>query len=867
MDGMLEDFGRVARSVSYAAPAVPIVSNLTGDLAASDRVCSPEYWVDHVRHAVRFADGVRTLAQCGVTTFLEIGPDGVLSAMAQDTISDTLPNARLLPMLRKGRGEEAAVVAALAGLHVHGVSPDWTVFFAGTGARVVDLPTYAFQHERFWPDAKPAVLPGVDAVDQEFWDTVRQQDFTSLETVLHVDGATLSKVLPALLDWRGQRQDQSVVDSWRLRITWKPLSCGSPTGVSGGWLAVVPTGAGDDPWVSGVLDAMGTGVVRIEVDEHDRPALAERLQAQVADGRPLAGVVSLLALREGTEASAPSGLVLTTVLLQALGDAGIDAPLWCITRGAVSVGSSDPLCNPRQAAVWGLGRVAALEHPQRWGGLVDLPEALDERSAARLAGILDGLDGEDQVAIRPSSAFGRRLVQAPAADPERAWSPAGTVLITGGTGALGAHTARGLARNGAQHLLLLSRSGGDAPGAADLQADLVRLGARVTITACDVADRSALESVLADVPADYPLTGVVHTAGVLDDGVVDGLTPERFEAVFRSKVDSAFLLDELTRDLDLAVFALFSSASSAVGNPGQAGYAAANAVLDALAEHRSSLGQAGTSIAWGAWGGGGMADGAGAQEGSRRAGVAALEPELAIVALRQVVAQDEPTAVVAAVVAEQFFRAFTTSRPSALLRDLPGYAELLAASVVVPDSGGVAVGIREKLVGLPAVQRFDMVLDMVRSRVVGVLGLADVDLVGPDKSFRDLGFDSLGIVELRNQLNAVTGLKLTSTLVFDHPTPADLTEHLLEQLLPDSGSGAQDSDEETEIRAWLGSLSLAQLRQAGVLDAFLSGSRHSTADSSTAGGKPAESIETMDADDLIRAALGGPSDLSPGERS
>jgi acyl carrier protein len=148
-----------------------------------------------------------------------------------------------------------------------------------------------------------------------------------------------------------------------------------------------------------------------------------------------------------------------------------------------------------------------------------------------------------------------------------------------------------------------------------------------------------------------------------------------------------------------------------------------------------------------------------------------------------------------------------------------------------------------------------------------VLGLADVELVGPDKSFRDLGFDSLGIVELRNQLNAVTGLKLTSTLVFDHPTPVDLAEHLLEQIVGDSGSGAQASDEESEIRAWLGSLSLAQLRQAGVLDAFAPGSRHSTADSSTTGGEPGESIETMDADDLILAALGGPSDLSPGKWS
>jgi KS-AT-KR-ACP domain-containing polyene macrolide polyketide synthase/pimaricinolide synthase PimS2/candicidin polyketide synthase FscD len=469
-------------------------------------------------------------------------------------------------------------------------------------------------------------------------------------------------------------------------------------------------------------------------------------------------------------------------------------------------------------------------------------------------------------------------VKAPAGDPERSWNPTGTVLITGGTGALGAHTARGLARNGADHLLLLSRSGGDAPGATDLEAELVGLGARVTITACDVADRSALETVLAGVPDDCPLTAVVHTAGVIDDGVLDGLTHERFEAVFRSKVESAFLLDELTRDLDLSVFALFSSAASAVGSLGQANYAAANAVLDALADHRRSLGKAATSIAWGAWGGGGMADGEKAQEGSRRAGVGAMEPELAVMALRQVVAQQDPTVVVADVAGDQFVRAFTTSRPSALLRDLPAYAELFAATVAAePDSGAVVVGLRERLAGLPAVQRFDVVLDLIRSRAAGVLGHPDVNVVGPDKSFRDLGFDSLGIVELKNQLNAATGLSLSSTLVFDYPTPADLAEHVLEEILPEptaGTAGAEVNDEEREIRAALGSLSLAQLRQAGVLEPLLklnrqakAGSSNGDSDESDESDESDDALDTMDADDLVEAALRGLSSSSPDERN
>ncbi|MEV0041883.1 beta-ketoacyl reductase, partial [Streptomyces sp. NPDC050804] len=350
-------------------------------------------------------------------------------------------------------------------------------------------------------------------------------------------------------------------------------------------------------------------------------------------GAPFAGVVSLLALRDSLADGVPEGAALTAVLLQALGDAGIGAPLWCLTRSAVSVRRTDEPRHPLQAAVWGLGRVAALEYPERWGGLIDLPETPDERTGAGLTGVLAGLDGEDQVALRDSAVLARRLVRAPGKHPARAWDPDGTVLITGGTGALGAHVARRLARDGVQHLVLLSRRGPEAPGADALRAELEGLGARVTLTACDAADRDQLAAVLADIPAGHPLTGVVHTAGVLDDGVLDRLTPERFAPVFRAKVTSALLLDELTRDLDLTAFVLFSSASAAVGNLGQANYAAANAVLDALAERRRARDLPATSIAWGAWGGGGMAEGAGADEAARRAGIGAMDPEPACEAL------------------------------------------------------------------------------------------------------------------------------------------------------------------------------------------------------------------------------------------
>nr|WP_308297042.1 SDR family NAD(P)-dependent oxidoreductase [Streptomyces sp. UNOB3_S3] len=877
MDAILEDFRRAAHGVTYAAPALPLVSCLTGDLATGEQLCSPEYWVRHVREAVRFGDGVTALTGRGVTRFLEIGPDGVLCAMAQDTLDAAPAKAMTVPALRKGRGEETSVLTALARLHADGLAPRWTaVLGAGDPARRVDLPTYPFQHQRFWPEQRPAnAAAPARGEDEAFWSAVRGEDFATLESELDVDGDALAKVLPALADWRRRGAERSTVDGWRQRVVWKPLTAAAPSGrPAGTWLAVVPAGQADDPWAAGVLARLGDGAVRLDVTTGtDRDALAALLKEQAAAGREFTGVLSLLALAvPGDTDGAPEATVLTAALIQALGDAGIDAPLWCVTRGAVAVSPAEPVPGLAQAGVWGLGRVAALEHPRRWGGLIDLPETLDERSAARFAGLLAGSGGEDQLAVRPSAAFGRRLVPVPAGGPVREWQPTGTVLITGGTGALGAHVARGLAAAGAAHLLLVSRRGPDAPGAEDLRAELAALGAEVTLAACDVADRDALTGLLANVPDGAPLTGVVHAAGVLDDGVIDGLTPERFAAVHRAKAAAALALHDLTRDLGLTVFALFSSASATVGNPGQANYAAANALLDALAERRRAEGLAATSISWGAWAGGGMAADARATAAAQRTGIRPLDPRLAVAALRRAVMENGPTEVVAEVEPARFVRAFTAVRPSPLLAELAPAGDPAPAGPGGDDTarGADGAALREKLAGRSAAQRTETVLNVVRTRAAAVLGHTGADAVGPDRAFRDLGFDSLAAVELRNQLTAATGLNLAATLVFDHPTPADLAAHVLRELLPDAGhgdstaadGGADDGVDQAGIRALLASVSVAQLREIGVLEPLLRlAATTAAADDGTTGTADpdayADSIDEMDVDDLVRAALDG----------
>ncbi|MDH6117468.1 pimaricinolide synthase PimS1 [Kitasatospora sp. GAS204A] len=805
MEPMLAEFRAVAVELTFNAPQLPIVSTL--DQGAD--LTSPEYWVRHVREVVRFADAMRALEAQGVTSYLELGPDGVLSAMGQECVGG---DAVFAPVLRGDRPEVQALTTALAQVFVRGTAVDWRALYADRGARQVDLPTYAFQRRRYWPTAAAwaetaaAGSSESDAVDARFWAAVERGDLEALTSTLALDGdQPLSSVLPALTAWRRQSRDRSTVDGWRYRIGWRPTSEAPGAVVAGHWLLVVPAGGAGQEWSDAVEQALvqcGVTVGQIIWDAAStgRAELAELLRAAcAADGQPVAGVLSLVALREGAcpgLPSVPAGLSGTLALVQALGDAGIGAPLWCATRGAVSTGRSDRLDSPAQAPVWGLGRVVAQEYPERWGGLVDLPVTLDERALGRLVAVLGGLGAEDHLAIRSSGILARRLLRAPRVEAARAeavvpgFAPRGTALVTGGTGALGAHVARWLVKAGVEHLVLISRRGREAAGAAELEAELTALGARVTVAACDVADRGALAELLAAIPAEFPLTTVVHAAGVLDDGVLDALTPERLAGVLRSKVDAAVNLDELTRELDLSAFVLFSSFAGAFGGPGQGNYAAANAFLDALAEQRRAAGLPATSVAWGAWAEGGMAGDAVVTERLRRAGMPALAPELAITALQHALDHDETYSLVVDLLWDRFAPQYTAIRPSTFFTELPEAVQAMVEADTKDGEPSDAGSLRQRLAAASGGERARLALDFVRTQVAAVLGYPGPEAVEPARAFRELGFDSLTAVELRNLIAALTGLKLSATLVFDYPNATALAEQLCVELLGTVGETA-----------------------------------------------------------------------------
>ncbi|MEU1520517.1 SDR family NAD(P)-dependent oxidoreductase, partial [Streptomyces sp. NPDC005811] len=841
VEAIEQELADVLAPVAPRTGEVPFFSTTEAEVVDTARL-DGGYWYRNLRQRVRFADAVEALVEQGYGAFVEVSSHPVLGMAVQEAA----PDAVVTGTLRRDKGDAHRFLTSLAEAWVRGVPVDWTAVMAGHGTRTVALPTYAFQHRRYWldlPEPAPHGEPGSpmdDEVDALFWEAVEREDLEALADTLELAPErrgtldTVEPVLPVLAEWRRRKRESAVLDSWRYAVTWRPT--GASTAGAGplarNWLVVVP---GVDGTAEGAVQELverlrghqevdDVVTVVLDVTRDDRATLADRLGEAFEQNPLIGGVLNLLPLApqgdrsitEPLHAAVPEAVTATFLLMQALTDAEVEAPLWTVTRGAVGVPGPGAGPLPEQAAVWGLGRVYGLDHPQRWGGLVDLPAPSGDEHASGGAGAelgphlwdrlriaLAGEEDEDQFAVREDGLYVRRMVRKPVdaeADERRTVGFAGTTLITGGTGALGAHLARRLAATGAGHLLLVSRRGPDTPGADALERELTALGARVTIAACDITDREALAALLAEVPQDAPVNAVVHAAGTEPPAVAIGDTDlHALQDVMRAKIVGALHLDALLGDHPLEAFVLFSSGAGVWGDGGHSGYAAANAYLDAFAERRRSRGRTATSIAWGAWAGGGMVHEA---EGDRlrRYGVRTMDPEVAAGAVPQALAYDETVLVVADVIWERFAATYSAARRRRLFDEIPEARLLDAAQVRVgaaeADGGpvpGAARSFADRLAGASRAEQERTVLQLVRTQVAVVLGHDGTGAIGPGHAFRDLGFDSLTAVELRNRLKEVTGLGLPATLVFDHPTPAALGERLLSELAPRT-TGADGGD-------------------------------------------------------------------------
>jgi polyketide synthase 7 len=826
VDEIAGELTEVLAGIRPGASKVAFYSTVTGgriDTVALDS----GYWVTNLREPVRFADAVEALLADGHRAFIEASTHPVLAVGLQETFEYAGVEAVTVPTLRRDHGGRTQLIQSLAQAFTAGADVDWTTLHpTGPAApHTVDLPTYAFQRERYWlPDSVPSDLvpsdaaPRADQDEARFWAAVDGEDLRALSDALRLPGdhgsrSSWGTLLPVLSAWRRERRERSAVDSWRYRIQWQPLdgltdptdptdntSTGTHT-----WLVVRPEDSAQD-WVNACVQALRAGGGQVDelplAEDTDRARLTELLHSRYADAAPPAGVLSLLAL-DTTEHPRPhgvsTGLTGTLTLLQALLDAGVTAPLWCATRGAVSIGGTDPVTAPSQAQLWGLGRVAALEHPTLWGGLLDLPARPDAVDPDRLRALLTGMSGEDQVALRTSGAYGRRLAPAPVggAAPPRTWAPHGAVLITGDTTGPAAHIARWAADNGAKHVVLLGRQDGE--GIARLKAELDALGAELTIADCAPDDPAGVVRTVERLASEGTRIGtVVHTAASGALAPLTELTPERLADEISAQLASTEVDVEGLCGLgpeDTVIYC--STVAAAWGSKDHGSYAAATAHLDSLAHCRRAEGRATVSIAWGLWD---LSDGGDTRhplaphtERSRRQGLSPLDPRGALNALRQVLDHDDPQMTIADVTWERFAPLFTLDRTSRLFDTVPDARHAIEAAQEPADGESGpdgAAALRQELAALGEDERNDRLLALVRGHVAAVLHYPAAEAVDPGRPFKELGFDSIAAVELRNRLRAATGLSLPTTVVFDYPTPETLAGTLLAQLAPEESATA-----------------------------------------------------------------------------
>jgi polyketide synthase 12 len=435
---------------------------------------------------------------------------------------------------------------------------------------------------------------------------------------------------------------------------------------------------------------------------------------------------------------------------------------------------------------------------------------------------------------------------------------AGSVLITGGTGMAGAHIARHLvAQHGVRHLVLVSRRGGAAPGAAELITELTQAGAQVSVLAADVADRDALAAVLAQIDAGHPLSGVIHAAGVIDDTVITSLTAQQLDTVLRAKVDAAWHLHDLTRHMDLSAFVMFSSIAATVGAPGQANYAAANAFLDGLAAHRRAAGLPALSLAWSLWEQPSAMtahlDGADLTR-MARSGLAPIPTPEALDLFDTCLTAEQPQLIPAHLDLSALRSLSTLDALPALFTNLIQTTTRRHADNDLNTRSKTALA--QRLHGLSTEQQQTVLRDLVRSHIATVLGAPTPDTIDTDRAFKDLGFDSLTAIELRNRLKTATGLTLPPTIIFDYPTPTTLSQHLHQQLAgtaPQPTTVGPDGPEIQEIQRLVASIPVNRLKQAGVFDMLVG--LASSADHPNGSESTETKLANMGLDDLVSAAL------------
>ena len=835
MEPMLTAFYQVAAQINYTLPRIALLSNVTGEIVTAE-IATPDYWCRHVRQPVQFAATMKSLHFKGYELFLEIGAKPILSGMGRYCLSSG--KEVLLSSLRPDRTDWQQMLQSLGELYVRGVSVDWSGFDKDYARRKVMLPTYPFEGQRYWFESvkeQNAIASHTKTVQTPIVNLLQQENIEHLVRQLETTGnfsdsevKLLPKVSKVLVEQHQQQVKAATIKDWFYQLEWQakprlsePWREETQPRETGSWLIFGDRdGVGQD--LMKLLQQQkqhflcvypGETYTALESDNWrlnpSSPEEFERLLAEISANNNLSlkGIIYLWSLdvSSSEELNASNlestqrlvcGSVLYLVQALAKYQQSVLPRLWLVTRGAISVEQQETVAIA-QSSLWGLGKVIAEEHPEFWGGMVDLEPLAPEDEVKTLIAELEDSQGENNLAFRGGQRYVRRLVRSGQIEnlssiPIQA---EGTYLITGGLGALGLKFARKLAELGAGCLALMSRRA-VSPENEKILAPIRELGVRIELVRGDVSQQEDVLRVLQEIKADLPpLRGIIHTAGVVRDGVLIGQNWENFVRVMKPKVQGAWHLHSFTQDLSLDFFILCSSATSFLGSPGQGNYAAANAFLDGLAHYRQAKGLSGLSINWGPWAEVGMSARMNNRDRDRLSarGLELMKPDYGVLALEQLIARSPAQVGVFSIDWSDWLRQYPSHA-------LPPYFEEIAreiepASVIEETTESESIFAR--LLETPSDRREAMVTSYLQQQVAKVLQL-DGELPSIEENLIDRGMDSLMVMEGINQIQQDLQLMLYPREFYERPNITTLAKYLVSEFEEVHGSLKQEESTNPE---------------------------------------------------------------------
>ncbi|MGK7886311.1 MAG: SDR family NAD(P)-dependent oxidoreductase, partial [Crocosphaera sp.] len=815
MEPMLTEFTKVAQEITYNSPQISIISNVTGQ-QADETIATPEYWVRHVREAVRFAQSMETLHQQGYKVFLEIGPKPILLGMGRQCLAED--GEVWLPSLRPNQPDWQQILTSLGKLYVQGAKIDWLGFEKDYNHQRIVLPTYPFQRQRYW----------LETEQKESQDEVIKQleleNIEQLQKNLEQTGK-LSKeeveLLPKILELLAQQQQEKVekaeIQDWFYEIQWKeqPRKI-QPTfkDLEGGKWVIFADKKGLGEQIAEELTGLGYQCDLVFIGEnytHEKekwyinPSQKEHFQElwevlKLSSDLPLKGIIHLW----GLETTATKDLNLNSLkeaqkitcgsllyTLQTLTELSLEvAPkLWLVTRGVQPIESEKTSLSVAQSPLWGMGKVVALEFPDWWGGMIDLDIDTSDQEINQLLSEIENSQGEDKIAFRDSKRYVNRLVKSSISENGTLsiYSDK-TYFITGGLGALGLKVAQWMVEEGVKYLVLIGRKKPTSE-AQSILSQMKKQGVKIEIMSADVSEEKAMKEVFETIESKMPpLKGIIHTAGTLDDGVLLEQNWQRFEKVMSSKVEGTWNLHKLTQDYSLDFCIFFSSVASLLGSLGQSNYAAANQFMDSLAHYLHLQGKPALSINWGPWAEGGMASELQQyqRENIEKQGIYFISVEQGLKALGTLIDSNKGEIGVFSIDWQIFAK-------SSQKKALPILSDILSSFDGFSYSEGDRSFLKKdwltQIDSASPEGRLDVFTGYLQQQICLALKLAP-DQINLNSSLNMMGMDSLMAMELRNRVKTDLKIDIPVSQIMAGQNTVEIA-HYLEEKLSESAVNSQ----------------------------------------------------------------------------